>query len=64
MAYGGESNMETVAGPLHLHARALTLPHPAGGTLSVAVPPPAHMAETFGQLGFPIPAPPPAKWER
>jgi 23S rRNA pseudouridine955/2504/2580 synthase len=64
MAYGGEANMETVAGPLHLHARALTLPHPAGGVLRVAVPPPTHMAETFGQLGFAIPAPPPSKWER
>ncbi|GAB0117622.1 RluA family pseudouridine synthase [Acidisoma sp. 7E03] len=55
-AYGGESEMETVNGRLHLHARALRLPHPAGGTLTVAAPLPAHMEETFRQLGFVAPA--------
>ena len=42
---------------LHLHARALSLPHPAGGTLLVEAPLPAHMAETFTTLGF-VAAPP------
>lgn len=43
---------------LHLHARELTFPHPAGGTLSVAAPLPAHMIETFRMLGFVIKATP------
>lgn len=37
---------------LHLHARAIDLPHPAGGRLSVAAELPAHMRETFKALGF------------
>ena len=37
---------------LHLHARRLTLPHPAGGTLAVEAPLPPHMAQTFRDLGF------------
>jgi len=37
---------------LHLHARMLVLPHPAGGTLTVQAPLPEHMAETFATLGF------------
>ena len=37
---------------LHLHARALRLPHPAGGTLVVEADLPPHMAETFRTLGF------------
>lgn len=57
VAYGGESEMETVTGRLHLHARGVHLPHPAGGTLSVSAPLPAHMEETFRQLGFVNPAP-------
>jgi 23S rRNA pseudouridine955/2504/2580 synthase len=49
----------TVAGlseALHLHARALLLPHPAGGTLLVEAGLPPHMAETFRTLGFTAPA--------
>lgn len=47
---------------LHLHARRLRLPHPAGGWLSVEAPLPAHMAETFRTLGFAAPAArPPAR---
>ena len=42
---------------LHLHARRLTLPHPAGGTLAVEAELPPHMAETFRTLGFTAPAP-------
>ena len=37
---------------LHLHARALDLPHPAGGRVVVEAGLPAHMRETFGTLGF------------
>jgi 23S rRNA pseudouridine955/2504/2580 synthase len=40
---------------LHLHARALRLPHPAGGTLEVEAGLPPHMAETFRTLGFAAP---------
>ncbi|MDJ0944335.1 MAG: RluA family pseudouridine synthase [Kiloniellales bacterium] len=38
---------------LHLHARAISLPHPSGrGRLEVAAPLPPHMAETWALLGF------------
>ncbi len=37
---------------LHLHARRLVLPHPAGGTLAVEAPLPPHMEATFRTLGF------------
>lgn len=47
---------------LHLHARALDLPHPAGGRLRVEAPLPPHMRESFRTLGFH--APPPAKPRR
>ena len=40
---------------LHLHARALVIPHPAGGTLRVEADLPPHMAETFQTLGFVAP---------
>ena len=45
---------------LHLHARALALPHPAGGTLIVEAELPPHMVQTFRTLGFRAPpaAPP------
>ncbi|MBV8455085.1 MAG: RluA family pseudouridine synthase [Acetobacteraceae bacterium] len=51
----------TVAGlpdALHLHARRLVLPHPAGGILEVEADLPEHMRETFRTLGF---AAPPAR---
>ena len=35
-----------------MHARALDLPHPAGGRLIVEAPLPPHMSETFKTLGF------------
>ena len=41
---------------LHLHARALDLPHPAGGRLRVEADLPTHMATTFRTLGFVAPA--------
>ena len=37
---------------LHLHARALELPHPAGGRLVVEAELPPHMRESFKTLGF------------
>jgi 23S rRNA pseudouridine955/2504/2580 synthase len=37
---------------LHLHARAIALPHPRGGTLTVVAPLPAHMRETWKFFGF------------
>lgn len=37
---------------LHLHARALSLPHPRGGTLTVVASLPAHMKETWAFFGF------------
>jgi 23S rRNA pseudouridine955/2504/2580 synthase len=40
---------------LHLHARALQLPHPGGGTLLVEADLPPHMRQTFDTLGFNAP---------
>ena len=37
---------------LHLHARRLRLPHPAGGVLDVTAELPPHMIETFRYFGF------------
>jgi 23S rRNA pseudouridine955/2504/2580 synthase len=48
----------TVAGlseKLHLHARSLVFPHPAGGTMRVEANLPPHMMETFHTLGFTAP---------
>jgi 23S rRNA pseudouridine955/2504/2580 synthase len=60
--YGGAAaHLEGLSGKLHLHARALRFPHPAGGTLEVAAPPPPHMKETFAFFGFEAPRTPKAK---
>ncbi len=40
---------------LHLHARTIAFPHPAGGTLIVEAELPAHMLVTFRDLGFTAP---------
>lgn len=37
---------------VHLHARALAIPHPAGGMLIVMAPLPPHMRETWDFFGF------------
>jgi 23S rRNA pseudouridine955/2504/2580 synthase len=51
--YGGETaQLDGFADRLHLHARALTLPHPSGGTLSLEAEIPPHMRATFERLGF------------
>lgn len=51
--YGGLFTLGAVAVPrLMLHAAALELPHPAGGRLNLAAPPPPDFAETLAALGF------------
>jgi 23S rRNA pseudouridine955/2504/2580 synthase len=57
----GGSYVEGLPDKLHLHARSLLLPHPAGGTLTVSADLPPHMRETFSTLGFIAPAAPAAK---
>jgi 23S rRNA pseudouridine955/2504/2580 synthase len=37
---------------LHLLARRIVIPHPAGGILDVSAPLPPHMQQTFAVLGF------------
>jgi 23S rRNA pseudouridine955/2504/2580 synthase len=37
---------------LHLHARRIVIPHPAGGTLDVTAPLPPHMQQTWNLLGL------------
>ncbi len=49
------ATVDGLPGDLHLHARALALPHPDGGTLLVEADLPRHMAETFRTLGFHAP---------
>ena len=57
--YGGAAaHLEGLPGQLHLHARALRLPHPAGGVLEVMAPLPPHMKETFAFFGFEAPRTP------
>ncbi len=41
---------------LHLHARRIVMPHPAGGTLDVTAPLPAHMQQSWNLLGFDLEA--------
>lgn len=48
--------VEGLSDRLHLHARAIALPHPEGGTLTVEADLPPHMAATFRDLGFAAPA--------
>ncbi|MEM7692977.1 MAG: RluA family pseudouridine synthase [Pseudomonadota bacterium] len=37
---------------LHLHARRIVIPHPAGGTLDISAPPPPHITQTLNVLGL------------
>lgn len=50
--YGGERAFLTgaVSRKLHLHARAIDMPHPAGGRLRVRAPLPSHMRQTWKLL--------------
>lgn len=55
--YGGRAAFLTAEGlsrRLHLHARAIRVPHPAGGHLQVAAPLPEHMTATWRYFGFDI----------
>jgi len=56
--YGGEEAqfVEEIAPVLHLHARALSLPHPAGGRLRLVAEVPKHMRDSLRYLGFDEPA--------
>jgi 23S rRNA pseudouridine955/2504/2580 synthase len=57
--YGGAAaHLDGLSGELHLHARALRLPHPDGGVLEAAAPLPPHMKDTFGFFGFEAPRTP------
>lgn len=49
------ATVEGLSSELHLHARALRLPHPGGGTLLVEAELPPHMVQTFRTLGFHAP---------
>lgn len=44
--------IDGLSNKLHLHARALELPHPAGGLLVVEANLPPHMRDTFKTMGF------------
>jgi 23S rRNA pseudouridine955/2504/2580 synthase len=37
---------------LHLHARRIVMPHPAGGTIDVSAPLPPHMQQSWNLIGF------------
>jgi len=53
--YGGQEAYLTgqgVSKKLHLHARALTLPHPRKGNIRVVAPLPAHIEASFSFFGF------------
>ena len=53
--YGGREAFiagEDISWRLHLHAKNLRIPHPAGGILEVSAPLPDHMRATFRTFGF------------
>ena len=53
--YGGRAaflDLGSGGRKLHLHARAIRIPHPGGGVLEVTAPLPAHMIETWQLFGF------------
>ncbi|OFX13755.1 MAG: RNA pseudouridine synthase [Alphaproteobacteria bacterium RIFOXYD12_FULL_60_8] len=52
--YGGaEAFLEGfLSRKMHLHARSLTFPHPAGGSLTITAPLPEHMKKTFEFFGM------------
>jgi 23S rRNA pseudouridine955/2504/2580 synthase len=51
----GSAIIEGLSNKLHLHARAITLPHPGGGALTVTADLAPHMQGTFRILGFKAP---------
>jgi len=52
--YGGEAAQPTgnLSRKLHLHARALTIPHPDGGMFEITAPLTGHIAASWKFLGF------------
>ena len=52
--YGGKAAFLTgsISRKLHLHARRLRIPHPAGGRLDVTAALPEHFAQSLEALGF------------
>lgn len=59
--YGGAGAFlpgREVARQLHLHARAIELPHPEGRLLRLSAPLPSHMEATWRFLGFTVPSGP------
>jgi 23S rRNA pseudouridine955/2504/2580 synthase len=53
--YGGKDAFlegEGLSKKLHLHARAIQIPHPGGGTFEAVAPLPKHMSETWRLFGF------------
>jgi 23S rRNA pseudouridine955/2504/2580 synthase len=53
--YGGAEAVldgDQISRRLHLHARWIEIPHPAGGVLAVTAPLPEHMKATWHFLGF------------
>lgn len=59
--YGGAGAFlpgREVSRQLHLHARAIELPHPAGQILRLSAPLPPHMVATWKFLGFAVPTGP------
>jgi 23S rRNA pseudouridine955/2504/2580 synthase len=53
--YGGQEaflDSYEVSRKLHLHSRALRIPHPQGGILEISAPLPDHMRATWRLLGF------------
>ncbi|MBF0372975.1 MAG: RluA family pseudouridine synthase [Alphaproteobacteria bacterium] len=53
--YGGKDAFlagEGVSRKMHLHARAILMPHPTGGTLRIIAPLPDHIARSFAFFGF------------
>ena len=59
--YAFSALVQGLSTDLHLHARRLELPHPAGGRLVVEADLPPHMKETFQTLGFHAPPAQPPK---
>lgn len=53
--YGGAEAFlpgERLSARLHLHARAIAIPHPSGGTLTATAPLPRELRETWRFFGF------------
>ena len=53
--YGGKEALiegTGVSRKLHLHARAIRMPHPRHGTIEVVAPLPSHIAASFAFFGF------------